>query len=252
MGEASVSLAGAFIVLAVLVLLGFLAALHVAWRSPSRAGGEARAAIIAMAWAALTAGLAGSGRLSFSSPPTMPAVLVAGFALAVAFALSPTGRQLATSMPLWVLVGFQAFRLPLELLMHRAYEEGVMPVQMSYSGLNFDIVTGTTALVLGIVLAVRRVPLVWVRAWNALGVLLLLNILSIALLSAPTPMRLFTNEPANVWITWFPFVWLPAILVQAAVIGHLLIIQRLRVERGLSLAQPPASADAQAHGQAPA
>jgi hypothetical protein len=173
------------------------------------------------------------------------AVLLAGFVLSIAFALSRTGRKLATTLPLWLLVGFQAFRLPLELLMHRAYEEGVMPVQMSYSGLNFDIITGATALVLGIALAMRHVPLVWVRAWNALGVLLLLNVLSIALLSAPIPIRVFMNEPANVWITRFPFVWLPAILVQAAIIGHVLVIHRLRAERAVSTSQAQAGAQAQ-------
>jgi hypothetical protein len=244
MAEASGFLAGGFIVLAVVVLLGFLAVLHVVWHSPARAGGEACAAIVALAWAALTAGLAAAGRLSFS-PPTVLAVLLAGFVLSIAFALSRTGRKLATTLPLWLLVGFQAFRLPLELLMHRAYEEGVMPVQMSYSGLNFDIITGATALVLGIALAMRHVPLVWVRAWNALGVLLLLNVLSIALLSAPIPIRVFMNEPANVWITRFPFVWLPAILVQAAIIGHVLVIHRLRAERAVSTSQAQAGAQAQ-------
>lgn len=39
------------------------------------------------------------------------------------------------------------------------------------------------------------------------------------------------NEPANVWITWPPFVWLPAVLVPVALLGHLLLFRRLRVER---------------------
>ena len=46
-----------------------------------------------------------------------------------------------------MLVGVQGFRLPLELAMHRMYERGIMPVQMSYSGLNYDILTGIRALV---------------------------------------------------------------------------------------------------------
>jgi len=65
--------------------------------------------------------------------------------------------RLARGTPLAVLVIVQSFRLPLELAMHRAFVEGLMPVQMSYSGLNFDIVTGTTALVLGLAMMVTRV-----------------------------------------------------------------------------------------------
>ena len=50
-------------------------------------------------------------------------------------------------LPLWVLVAVQGFRLPLELAMHEMYERGVMPVQMSYEGSNYDILTGITALI---------------------------------------------------------------------------------------------------------
>jgi len=63
-------------------------------------------------------------------------VFVAGILLA----RSSIGDRFARGLPLTYLVGFQVFRFPLELAMHRAYVEGVMPVQMSYSGRNFDIV----------------------------------------------------------------------------------------------------------------
>jgi hypothetical protein len=51
-------------------------------------------------------------------------------------------------MPLLTLVGLQSFRLPLQLALHRAAEQGIIPVQLSYSGYNFDIVTGMGATVL--------------------------------------------------------------------------------------------------------
>ena len=76
----------------------------------------------------------------------------------ILLARSSIGDRLARGLPLAYLVGFQAFRFPLELAIHRAYVEGVMPVQMSYSGRNFDIVTGLTALVLAAALAMARVP----------------------------------------------------------------------------------------------
>jgi hypothetical protein len=60
-------------------------------------------------------------------------------------------------------------------------------------------------------------------------VLLLANILAVALLSAPTAFRTFHNEPANVWVTQAPWVWLPAVLVLAAVAGHIVVFRRLRL-----------------------
>jgi len=188
---------------------------------------SAIAALSAVAWIALTGLAASRGLLHFSAPPTMLVALVLSIVLAVALALSPIGRQIALGLPVVALVGYQGFRVIVELLMHRAYSEGLMPVQMSYSGRNFDIITGITALALGAWLATGRSSRKLLAAWNTLGVVLLLNILGVALLSAPTPMRLFMNEPANDWITRAPWVWLPTVMVFAAVFGHVVLYRHL-------------------------
>lgn len=185
------------------------------------------AGISAAAWIALTGTAAARGILHFSAPPTMLATLVLSIVLAVALALSPVGRRIALGLPVVALVGYQAFRVVVELLLHRAYSEGLMPVQMSYSGRNFDIVTGITALGVGAWLATGRTSRKVLITWNALGIVLLLNILGVALLSAPTPMRRFMNEPANDWITHAPWVWLPTVMVFAAVFGHVALFRRL-------------------------
>jgi len=57
----------------------------------------------------------------------------AGFLLAVVLACSPVGRRLAT-LPFAALVGFHAFRFPLELVLHNWYHGGTLPVQMTYAG----------------------------------------------------------------------------------------------------------------------
>ncbi len=118
-------------------------------------------------------------------PPAFPFLALAMMALGVALARSTFGDRLARGLSLGYLVLFQSFRFPLELLMHRAYTEGVMPVQMSYSGRNFDIVTGITALVLGLVMLKWNVPRVVVWIWNLMGLALLINIVTVAVLSLP-------------------------------------------------------------------
>ncbi len=55
---------------------------------------------------------------------------------------------------------------------------------------------------------------------------LLLTIFSIAVMSIPGPLRLFDGSP-NVWIVTVPFVWLPTMMVMAALLGHLLLLRRL-------------------------
>jgi hypothetical protein len=191
------------------------------------------AAAIVVLWLTVTGVAAASGRLAFGPlPPPIAILFILVLAGAAAVAWSSAGRRLVAGLPLSVLVGFHGFRLPLELLMHQAYAEGVMPVQMSYSGLNFDVVTGATAILVGVLLAAGRMPLWGVRLWNAAGGLLLANVVTVGWLSTPTPLRVFHNAPANVWITQAPFVWLPAVLVFAALLGHILVHRRVQLERG--------------------
>lgn len=237
-------LAAAFVGLVLVVAGAFVAGVWWAWRAAAATRARAgRAALMAgtatAAWLALTVGAAAAGALSFTTtPPTMLVLVVVILALAIGLGASRVGARLALGLPLAALVGFHAFRLPLELILHRAYEIELMPVQMSYAGLNFDIVTGVTAVVVAALLAVRRMPLFLVGLWNALGFVLLANIVIIALLSAPLPFRVFWNEPANVWVTRAPWVWLPAVMVLAALLGHIVVLRRLRAERRALSARP--------------
>jgi len=224
-----------FVLLALLIAASFAAGVRwAALRSHLGSAVANRHALLAAfgaaAWLALTAIAAASGTLQFEPPPTMVVALVLTFAVGIGLSTSALGRRLAVALPVAALVGFQGFRVAVELLLHRAYVEGLMPVQMSYSGRNFDILTGVSALALGAWLATGRNSPRLVLAWNTVGVALLLNILAVALLSAPTPFRVFMNEPANVWVTRAPWIWLPTVMVLAAMMGHILVYRRLWIE----------------------
>ncbi len=144
----------------------------------------------------------------------------------MAITYSHLGTRIVATIPLWVLVLVQAFRLPLELAMHDMYERGIMPVQMSYSGLNFDIITGIAAIPVVFLTATRRTGRSVVAAWNLLGLALLVNVVTVAILATPR-FRYFGDDHLNVWVTYPPFVWLPAVMVLAALTGHLLIFRAL-------------------------
>jgi len=152
--------------------------------------------------------------------------VVAILVLALALAYSTFGARVAEHVPLWALVAVQAFRLPLELAMHAMYTRGIMPVQMSYSGLNFDIVTGLTAIPVAALVARGWGGRILVAVWNILGLALLVNVVTVAILATPR-IRYFGDEHLNVWVTYLPFVWLPAVMVTAALAGHLVIFRAL-------------------------
>jgi hypothetical protein len=198
------------------------------WRSRGPSPGSARLFNLGLGvWLLATAAIAATGVLSdFSQlPPRIFLVVGSGVALTLVVALGSIGTRVVETLPLWAIIGLQGFRFPLELLLHRAYDEGVMPIQMSFSGRNFDIVSGLSAIVVAYLLYKERLPQWGVHVWNAVSFALLVNIVTIAILSMPTPFRVFHAEPANVWVTRAPFVWLPAVLVMTALLGHLLVLR---------------------------
>lgn len=159
-------------------------------------------------------------------PPPFMLMFVPVTLLTVRLALSSFGQRLATALPFTVLIGAQAFRLPLELVMHQATIEGVMPPQLSFAGYNFDIVTGASAIVLALLLAVKRAPRILIWLWNVMGLALLAIIVGLALASMPV-LQLFGPDRVNTWVTYAPFVWLPGLLVQMALFGHILVWRKL-------------------------
>jgi hypothetical protein len=114
-----------------------------------------------------------------------------------------------------------------EWVLHRLALEGVVPVEMSWAGRNFDVVSGLTGLVLGLaLLRGGRIPRDVVLGWNVLSLGLLANIVAVAVLATPAFHR-FAGPP-NLLPAAFPWIWLPSFLVQVALGSHLLVFRQLR------------------------
>jgi hypothetical protein len=230
MPSASAGSAAVFslVVLGVAILIGY---------GFRRAGaGAVLTAVMLLVYLAIPGILAWRGALDRYDPLPAPALLLllALSLLTVSLVLfSPVGARLAAGVGLGAVVALQAFRIPVELMLHRLYAEGAVPVQMTYSGRNFDIISGITGLILGgWLLSGRTVPRAVVLAWNTLGLALLVNIVGVAVLSTPAPFRRFLEDPANLVPSTFPYVWLPSFLVQVALGSHLLVFRQLVRPRG--------------------
>ncbi len=187
--------------------------------------------LLAVVYLGVPAFLAGAGMLNRYNPLPAPALLlvlsITGITLTLAF--TGIGGRLAASVPMAAIVAFQAFRIAVEVWLHGLYVEGVVPVQMTYVGRNFDIVSGITGLLLGgWLLSGGRVPRGVVLVWNLLGLALLVNIVLVAMLATPVPFRVFADGPPNLLPSTFPYVWLPSFLVQVALASHLLVFRQLR------------------------
>jgi hypothetical protein len=228
--------------LAALVASGFVLAYAIA---VERTGGDARRArlrarTLVLSWMALFAVLAEAGVLArFDLRPAPLALAMATFVLSgLLLGSSPVGATFVRGLPLAWLVGAQGFRLPLELVMHQAAREGVMPVEMSFEGYNFDIATGASALLVAWLAGKGRASRGLIFVWNLLGSMLLATIVTVAVLASPM-IQAFGAAPAHVnsWVAHFPFIWLGTVLVASAAFGHVVIFRALRASRPASVPQ---------------
>ncbi len=191
------------------------------------------------AWLACTAGLSLTGLAGdFSSfpPPVMPLVLLPPLVAALVLTFSGRFGVVLRHVPVQWLLCLQSFRVAVEVLLWALHGQGLLPVQMTFEGLNFDVLTGITAPLAAYLLTARpgwRRPLL--LGWNLAGLALLATIVVISILSLPTPLRVFTNEPANTIVTRFPFIWLPGFLVPLAYTLHFFALRKLITNDGLRI-----------------
>lgn len=222
------------VLLVITLALGYIAATYWSGRRLSlpdatnlRQAGFLTSAIISIL--ALATIVARKGLLSRFDvmPPYVLRYIMPHFMLTIFVARSAFGRRLATGLPLPVLIGFQVFRIPVELLLHSLYVQGLIPVQMTFAGRNLDIITGFSAIPVAFLAARQWVPRWMLLTWNLMGPGFLVNIVGIAITSMPGPLRLFSSGPPNALIAQWPYIWLPTFLVTTALLGHLLVFRRL-------------------------
>jgi hypothetical protein len=138
--------------------------------------------------------------------------------------LSPMGRWMAAACPIPWLLAFQGFRLPLELVLHSWVHQGVIPESMTWTGSNWDILSGIAAL--GLAPLSRRSK---VAAWmgNIIGAVLLGNVARVAVLSAPVPFGWQDVHPKLLVPYHLPYALIVPICIGGALTGHIILTRAL-------------------------
>ena len=195
-----------------------------------------RKTIIRRYWIFLFIWLIGSSAASlsgftsdFSQLPPRPAIFLVIPAIVLVFLLrSKTTQQILKNIPPKYLINIQMFRIPVEILLWFLLLANITPIQMTFEGRNFDILVGLSApLVAFLAFSNDQLNRRLIIGWNIFGLLLLSNILVIAILSMPTPLRVFMNEPANTEVGNFPIIFLPAVLVPIAYYFHAFSLKQM-------------------------
>ena len=202
-------------------VIGMLAWM-VSYAYQSRAAGGWVIAVYAL-WLGLQAVLITSGQMERLPLSGFPLFFGSVAIMAVGVGASPVGARVAEATPLAMLVGFQAFRLPLELVLHSWASHGTIPGTMTWTGQNFDIVSGIVALIAA-PFAERSKAAAW--AANVIGIVLLLNVMRVALFSLPLPFGWQVTPPLLVALH-LPYAFIGPACVGGALFGHIVLTRRL-------------------------
>jgi hypothetical protein len=183
------------------------------------------------AWTLLASALGLSGAFSNAAlrPPGFVYLFVPTL-LTVAFvSRSRAGALVATSLPLWLLLGAQSVRFVVELFLDRLYHAGTLPALLTFGGGNVDIAIGASAPVLAILAATRRLDARAALVWNGLGLASLANVVVRGVLTSPAVHALASGVPNA--IGFFPFTFVPALIVPFALVTHVLSVRALRASQ---------------------
>lgn len=141
------------------------------------------------------------------------------------------GKVFIDGLDMKALTLLHVIRLPVELVLHWLFLNRAVPQIMTFEGFNLDILSGISA------------PFVyyfgWVKnhlnkttllVWNFICLGLLINIVVLAVLSAPSPFQRLAFDQPNVAVLYFPYIWLPSVVVPLVLFSHLVVIRRLMVQ----------------------
>lgn len=184
-------------------------------------------------WAVFVAIWSLSGRMQdFSKfPLNLAPVLFIPLIVILIATFSKTAKEILVHTEPKAIIKLQSFRIFVELVIWLLFIEQMLPVQMTFEGRNLDILSGITAVIVAWLVANQKINKTVLIIWNIACLGLLINIVTVAILSMPVPFQYFFNEPVNTAVAKFPYAFLPAFLVPLAYMLHFFSLRQLSISK---------------------
>lgn len=163
-------------------------------------------------------------------PPKVPLLVVLPILVTIIVVIT---RKSFTSVlnnnSLHLPIYFQSFRIFVELLIFFAAQKNIFPKLATVEGLNFDIVTGLSAIAFGLFIQKNPKQLNLLLGWNIMGLLILALTIFSFVYSYYFGDFLKLN-PAFEFVQ-LPYLFLPAVLMPCAVFLHLFSIGQILLKK---------------------
>jgi len=186
--------------------------------------------IVALAWLELQGMLANKGfYLNTSSfPPRFVLAVAPALIFIIILFITSSGKKFIDHLPLATITYLHVVRILVEVVLYWLFFCKAIPEIMTFAGKNFDIIAGITApFVAYLYFSKKMFTRNFMIAWNVICIGLLLNIVIIAILSAPFSFQKLAFDQPNIAVLYFPFIWLPSFIVPVVLFSHLASIRQL-------------------------
>jgi hypothetical protein len=183
-----------------------------------------------LAWMILQFFLGKSGFYTngFTRPPRFLLLIAPPLLVLVILFLTKKGRQFMDSWNMSMLTLLHTVRIPVEIILYFLYLAKTIPALMTFEGRNFDIIAGLTApIIYYFYFLKKQLSNTVLLLWNISCLCLLINIVVIAVLSAPGSLQQFAFDQPNIAIAHFPFNWLASVVVPLVLMAHASGLRRL-------------------------
>lgn len=183
---------------------------------------------LSVVWLAMQAaiGLSGLYAKANTTPPGLFFALAPVILFTIILATTRRGRLFLDGLDTSNLILLSIVRIPVEFVLLWLFQAGKVPQIMTFEGNNLDILSGISAIIIWLLYRGNKLPVMVLRVWNILCLGLLMNIVTIAVLSAPSPFQQFGLEQPNIAVLHFPFVWLPTYIVPIVLITHVAMLRK--------------------------
>jgi hypothetical protein len=119
-------------------------------------------------------------------------------------------------------------RIPVEITLYYLFIHEMVPELMTFKGRNYDILVGISALLVSLLVFKKHVSTQGLLLWNVVGLFFVCFILINGILSAELPFQQFAFDQPNRALSYFPYVFLPAIVVPIVIYTHITDIMKLK------------------------
>lgn len=190
--------------------------------------------LILITWLAIQTlfGLSGFYTVTDTIPPRFLLLLLPPILFIIGLFTTSKGRQYLDSLNIKTLTILHTIRIPVEIVLFWLFLNKTVPALTTFEGRNFDIISGLTAPIIFYFGFIRKqLDRRIILFWNFICLGFLINIVALAILSAPFPFQKFAFDQPNIAVLYFPFNWLPSCVVPLVLLSHLATIRQLLIDK---------------------